>query len=90
MSNLLLDKIVDQIKSEVVTDYNKRLVYLPFLKFPLGIHTYTCHMGDFKVYFPKHCKDVYSLNDKEIEYVWDKYVTPSYQFTETFNHPSPS
>jgi len=25
MSNLLLDKIVDQIKSEVVIDYNKRL-----------------------------------------------------------------
>jgi hypothetical protein len=88
MSKVLLDKIVDQIKSEVVIDYNKRLVYLPFLKFPVSIHTYTCHIDDFFSYFPRHCKDVYSLNKEEIEYVWGEYIIS--RTTEKFNHPSPS
>jgi hypothetical protein len=89
MEKKFLDKVVDQIISETRMDYENERVYTPFsspissysrLIYRLTIYPYT------KVYFslkhiissippfPHHCKEVYGLNDEEIEYVWGKYI----------------
>ena len=58
MNNKFLDKVCDQIISETRIDDDK--LYTPFFSF-------------FFVFFYSHCRDVYSLNKEETEYVWIKY-----------------
>ena len=65
-----LDKVCDQIISETIidTDY----IYTPFYP-PLFIYLFSYHPSFHQSPFQKHCKDVYSLNEEEIVYVWKKY-----------------
>ena len=58
MNKEFLDKVCDQIISETRIDDDK--LYTPFFSF-------------FFVFFYSHCRDVYSLNKEETEYVWIKY-----------------
>jgi len=69
MNIKFLDKVCDQIISEtrVIDDE----VYTPFYLRPLFPFYFSSTISLFN--FSIHCKDVYSLNDKEIEYVWGKY-----------------
>ena len=69
MDNKFLDKVIEQIISEtrVIDDE----VYTPFYLRPLFPFYFSTTISLFN--FSIHCKDVYSLNDKEIEYVWGKY-----------------
>lgn len=88
MGYKFLDKVVDQIMSETRIDYDKERVYTPFSP-PLSsysrliylIKTTSFHPPPtpltpqfFVPSFPHHCKEVYGLNDEEIEYVWRKYL----------------
>jgi hypothetical protein len=59
MNNKFLDKVIEQIISETRVIDDK--VYTPFslLVFP------------FFSSFYKHCKEIYSLNEQEIDYVWN-------------------
>jgi len=73
MDNKFLDKVIEQILSEtrviddkVYTPFSfsslSSLVYPPFLSSPSLLSS-----------FISHCKEVYSLNKEETDYVWTKY-----------------
>lgn len=66
MNNKFLDKVCDQILSETSIIDDK--LHTPFFSRPLlFLRPFVC------LAFFSHCKDVYSLNDKETDYVWEKY-----------------
>jgi hypothetical protein len=80
MNNKFLDKVVDQILSETRID-GKGLIHFPFyspfpfssLSLPLSfLLPFISYSLLFSLLF-SHCKEVYSLNEQEIDYVWEKY-----------------
>ena len=79
MNNKFLDKVIDQIMSETRV-IDGKLLYAPFRsvhsQFPLRLfpHSPSFHPLPLLFHsFTSHCRDVYSLNDKETDYVWEKY-----------------
>ena len=69
MNNKFLDKVYDQIISETRVIDDK--VYTPFFpSFPLRL---LLPFSDLLFSFYKHCKEIYSLNEQEIDYVWNEY-----------------
>jgi len=69
VDTIFLDKICNQIISE--TRVKNGLVSGPFsYGFLISLSYYSSF---FPPTFISHCKEVYSLNDKEIEYVWNNY-----------------
>jgi len=70
MNIKFLDKVYDQILSETRVIDDK--VYTPFF---LSYHLspYLPSLFPSSTSFPSHCKEVYSLNKEETEYVWTKY-----------------
>ncbi len=90
MDKRFLDKVVGQIMSETKIDYENERVYTPFsrplssysrliynIRFsPSYIRSFfsLTHIISSIPSFPHHCKEVYGLNDEEIEYVWGKYL----------------
>jgi hypothetical protein len=78
MDYKFLDKVVDQIVSETRIDYNtqegddEERIYTPFSSnhpnFPFKYSSLVLFYS-----FTKHCKEVYGLNEDEINYVWNKY-----------------
>ncbi len=77
MDKKFLDKVVDQIVSETEIDYDKEEVYfllfIPFSVFSL-YSSFDLRLSPSRSrVFSKHCKDVYGLNEQEIEYVWRVY-----------------
>ena len=73
MDYKFLHKVLNQIVSETRMDYEKGEIQFPFQYshyFHPNILTpppQTFHL------FTKHCKDIYGLNEQEIEYVWRVY-----------------
>ena len=76
MDNKFLDKVLDQIVSETIVDYDKEEIQFPFFlsRFPLARILYPHFPLPFPLpFFSEHCKEVYGLNDDEVEYVWKEY-----------------
>ena len=74
MNNIFLDKVCDQIISETRVIDNK--LYTPFLPYLVLLYRNSplpFHIHISPSYFSNHCKEVYSLNEQEIEYVWKEY-----------------
>jgi len=72
MNIKFLDKVIEQIISETRVIDDK--VYTPFfLSYHLSPHHLFPSFFPSSTSFPSHCKDVYSLNKEETEYVWGKY-----------------
>ncbi len=69
MDTIFLDKVCDHIVSETRIDGD--ILLLPFLSPHSSVPFYLLFTYFF--IFAIHCKEVYSLNGEEIEYVWDKY-----------------
>ena len=69
LNNKFLDKVYEQIISETRVIDDK--VYTPFYLRPLFPFYFSSSISLFN--FSIHCKEVYSLNEQEIEYVWTKY-----------------
>ena len=72
-----LDKVIDQIVSETIIyhDHDNERVNFPFTSqrtFQVSLSLSILSSPSF-FYFIKHCKEVYGLNDEEIEYVWKEY-----------------
>lgn len=65
-----LDKVVDQIVGETTIDYDKGRIDSPFSVF---YHSDIINGDSSSYYFSTHCRDVYGLNDLEVEYVWVTY-----------------
>ena len=70
MDYKFLHKVIDQIVSETILDYDRKVIETPF-----PVHSFSSF--PFLLYSPfsllKHCKEVYGLNKQEIEYVWEEY-----------------
>ena len=73
MNNKFLDKVYDQIISETRVIDDK--VYTPFLLSSITLLTLHTSSISFLLIssFYKHCKEIYSLNEQEIDYVWNEY-----------------
>ena len=70
MNNKFLDKVVDQIMSE--TRVKDDLLHSP--TFLLPFHPLYVLFSSFLLpSFISHCKEIYSLNEQEIEYIWKEY-----------------
>jgi len=81
MNNKFLDKVIEQIISETRIMDDK--VYTPFFLLPLFSFSlfrsfpfppffflfFCLLLSSFYI----HCKEVYSLNKEETDYVWEKY-----------------
>ena len=79
MDYKFLNKVIDRIMSETKIDYAEKRVYTPFFSSLLNspiIFTYLSPSTSpfpFSFAFAKHCKEVYGLNEQEIEYAWRVY-----------------
>ena len=82
MDKKFLNRVLDQIVSETTIDYDKETIRTPFpLISPNAFARYlfTPRSPIFWVQpspfisFVSHCRDVYGLNDDEIDYVWVKW-----------------
>jgi hypothetical protein len=65
MDYKFLHKVVDQLVYETTIDYENDRIFTP-LSSP-SISSFSPSS------FLKHCKEVYGLNEQEIEYVWKEY-----------------
>ena len=69
MNNKFLDKVTEQILSETRIIDNK--LYIPFSSLSSIPPSFLSSF--FLLSFSSHCKEVYSLNEQEIDYVWNEY-----------------
>jgi|LWDU01.1.fsa_nt_gi hypothetical protein len=82
MDYKFLDKVIGQIVSETIIDYDKETIRTPFpLLSPNSFARYlftsrspifTEQPAPFNS-FIMYCRDVYGLNDDEVNYVWVKW-----------------
>jgi hypothetical protein len=71
MDYKFLQKVVDQIISETMIDYGRKVIETPFRSYSFSALSSSLFRS-FPL-FPIHCKEVYGLNEDEIEYVWKVY-----------------
>ena len=73
MNNKFLDKVIYQIISETRVIDNK--LYTPYSSSPLYISLFPPPFQSPSLLssFISHCKEIYSLNDDEVNYVWKEY-----------------
>ena len=73
MNNKFLDKVIEQIISETRVIDNK--LYTPYSSSPLYISLFPPPFQSPSLLssFISHCKEIYSLNDDEVNYVWKEY-----------------
>jgi len=70
MNNNYLDKVLKQIVRETTIDYRGRgKIFTPFTTFTFP----SLYIFYYRSNFTKHCKEVYGLNEQEIEYIWKEY-----------------
>jgi hypothetical protein len=70
MNKKFLDKVIDQIVYETEIDYDRKVIGTPFSSILLPLHSFIPFLSSS---FLKQCRDVYGLNEQEIEYVWEEY-----------------
>ena len=89
MDKKFLHKVIDQILSETIIDYDMGEIQPPFtyrhyyFSSPFHLNpspSPTLFSSSSPLFshfssllFFKHCREVYGLNDDEIEYVWKEY-----------------
>lgn len=69
MDKKFLDKVIDQLvrETKIIDDR----VYTPFFSsFP---SLFSPSSSFYLYYFSFHCKEIYGLNEQEIEYAWYMY-----------------
>ena len=82
MDKKFLNRVLDQLVSETTIDYDKETIRTPF---PLinpnafARYLFTSSSPIFHrqpspfISFINHCRDVYGLNDDEVNYIWVKW-----------------
>ncbi len=71
MGNKFLHKVVDQILSETIIDYDRKVIETPFRSYSFVVFFTPIYL--LLSLFSDHCKDVYGLNEEETDYVWKVY-----------------
>ena len=78
MDYKFLNKVVDQIVSETTIDYENDRIFTPFSPFYF-ISSFLSDVKDWNTspllhrLLRRHCKEVYGLNNDEVDYVWNEY-----------------
>ena len=74
MDKNYLDKVLNQIVSETMVDYDEEMLYTPF-PYHIGFFSSFSYLSPLfpPHYFTHHCKNIYGLNDDEVKYIWKKY-----------------
>mgnify|MGYP003974049627 CR=1 FL=1 len=85
MDKKFLHKVIDQIVSETRIDYNELspTLYTPFLPSSLYLSPSFPFLPPSSASFSNHCRDVYGLNNDEVDYVWDEYKKIIYDKIKT-------
>jgi len=83
MNKEFLNRVIKQVVSETIIDYDRDIISPPFHKytqFTLSDYTYRLFFPRSSFlppphfpHFSKHCKEIYILNEEEIDYVWNEY-----------------
>ena len=79
MENKYLDKVLDQIVRETEIDYDYDRIFTPFSPNSLPVSLLLSIVKDWNTspllhrLLRRHCKEVYGLNDDEVNYVWNEY-----------------
>lgn len=78
-----LNRVIDQLVNETMVDNDKKELSIPFwfqISPPFNPYFVTYRYFSSNVPptfilpgFVNHCKDIYGLNEDEIEYVWKEY-----------------
>ena len=76
MDYKFLNKVIDQLVSETMIDYDRGVIESPFFSsYPRN--NFLNHISSSSLFFLRsfvdHCRDVYGLNLEETEYVWKDY-----------------
>ncbi len=79
MNNKFLNKVLDQIMSETIMDFTAGRIYAPAFSlhlplsssFPLPLTANQTPSPPHS--FSQHCKNLYALNEEEMDYVWKEY-----------------
>ena len=77
MDKKFLHRVLDQIVYETEINYKTIRISVPFL--PLSFPSFSPSVFSFfslpipPPSFKKHCKEIYGLNDDEVNYVWYEY-----------------
>ena len=71
-NNIFLDKVIGFLVRDTKMYYDEGRVHLSFCcPYPFFPHNLTPLFSSFS----RYCKNVYGLTDKEIKYVWKKFLT---------------
>ena len=79
MDYKFLNKVLDQIVRETIIDYENEIIFTPFSPNSLPVSLLLSIVKDWNTspllhrLLRRHCKEVYGLNDDEINYVWVKW-----------------
>ena len=74
MDYKFLNKVVDQILSETMIDYDEERFLPPFFNY--FSHNSVALFSSPSSPYPSfiiHCREVYGLNEDEVSYVWKEY-----------------
>ena len=71
MDYKFLNKVIDQIVNETIIDYDEGRVCTPFS--PRSSYHPPLFSSSLLFTLSIHCREVYGLNEDEIEYVWNEY-----------------
>jgi hypothetical protein len=91
MNKEFLNRVIKQVVSETIIDYNGGKLYAFFYLLPIAIPLSQPHITFSTPYsffssFNGHCKEVYGLSDNEIEYIWIQYRNSLVnKLTEAYN-----
>ena len=81
-----LDKVLNSLIKETNIDFNMETINMPFFHpfhaysfesyyFPFLFSLFSSSYSTVPPPFTEHCRDVYGLNDDEIDYLWIDYKT---------------
>ena len=72
MDKKYLDKVLDQIVRETIVDHVKGIVDTTYIPLPSNTHFFIRPFPSLFL-FTHHCEEVYGLNKRETDYVWNEY-----------------
>ena len=69
-----LDKVIGSLVRGTRIDYDEEEIEYPFLSsyLPSDFPSYL-YLSSHPFVFSEYCKNIYGLNEEEMEYVWEEY-----------------